>query len=378
MVSGKIRVLQVTNSLNYGGLERVAIDLCRYLDAAEFEPMVACIKRKGAQAKLLEDAGIPVMVLKKGLFGLSSRATFLDLRRLIRRHGIHVVHTHNTGPLFDVIMARLTSWKFPKIIHTDHTRAHWPDKKRYMVFERLASEFVHAMIAVSAEAKEKLVGFEHIPAARIDIIDNGIAVEQFDRRIDCADELKKDLNLDQFQFVIGLCVMHRKQKGIKHLLSALPAILAEYPSLVCVIGGGGPEREALEALASELCLQEHVRFIGPRNDVERILPTVDIYVLPSEWEGLPLSLLEAMAARRCIVATAVGAVPEALEHGNCGVLIPPENPGALAKAVIGLLQSPERRATLAAEAYRCVNQNYSAAAMASNYAVRYKKILGMI
>lgn len=372
----KIRVLHVTNSLNYGGLERVVIDICRYLDPAEFEPMVACIRWAGPQAKLLRDVGVQIIMLKKSWSVLYKNVTLFNLKKVIRSNKIDVVHTHNTGPLLDAIAARLTSICFPKIIHTDHTRASWPDKKKYMIFERIASKLVYSMIAVSEEAKEKLVRFEHIPQNRIGIIDNGIAVENFHQPNERANEVKQELKIDQFKFIIGLCVVLRKQKGIEHLLHALPYIIKEYPEIVCVIGGGGPERESLETLASALNLQEHIRFIGPRDDVEKILQIFDVYVLPSEWEGLPLSILEAMAAQRCIVATAVGSVPKVLKYGECGILIPPKNPGAIIEAVINLLKSPELRADLAVEAYRCVNEKYSARVMAKNYGSLYKKSVG--
>lgn len=378
MVNGKIRVLHITNSLNYGGLERVVIDICRNLDPAEFEPMVACIKWKGPQAALLEEVGIPVVTLKKDDSSFTKYSTFLELRKIILTHKIDVVHTHNTGPLLEAMAARLTSWSFPKIIHTDHTRGNWPDKKKYMIFERIASKFVYSMIAVSEEAREKLVQFEHIPANRIEIVDNGIPVDKFQVSSDVTSDVKAELNIERFEYVIGLCVVLRKQKGIEHLLHALPAILKMYSNLVCVIGGNGPEKDALESLAVELGLMENVRFIGPRDDVERILSIFDLYVLPSEWEGLPLSLLEAMAARRCIVATAVGGVPKALEEGSSGVMVPPGDPAALAEAVVGLLKSPEQRAMFAAEAYRCVKEKYSANVMALAYGKRYKQSLGVL
>jgi glycosyltransferase involved in cell wall biosynthesis len=375
MFNNKIRVLHITNSLNYGGLERVVIDICRHLDPIEFEPMVACLKWKGPQSKLLEDIGIPVFQLKKEGSKLAKYSTFLVLRKIIREYKIDVIHTHNTGPLLEAMLARVMSFSFPQIIHTDHTRARWPDKKRYMWFERIASKYVHSMIAVSIEGKEKLVQFEHIAGNRIEIVDNGIPVDDFQVNTTVAAELKKELNLDTFRYVIGLCVVLRKQKGIVHLLNALPDIIKACPDLVCVIGGGGPEKEELERHAAALHLGNNIRFIGPRDDVGKVLSLFDIYILPSEWEGLPLSLLEAMAAQRCIVATAVGGVPKALENGGCGVLVPPGNPTALSEAVIGLLESSEKRKQLAAEAYRCVSEKYSATVMARNYGLLYKQSL---
>jgi len=378
MLSKKIRVLHLTNSLNYGGLERVVIDICRHLDPAEFEPMVACIKWKGPQAKLLEDAGIPIVTLKKEGSSLAKYTSFFELRKIVRKYKIDVIHTHNTGPLLESMIAHLTSFTFPQIIHTDHARTSWPDKKRYMMFEQIASKYVYSMIAVSDEAKEKLMHFEHIPENRIEIVYNGIPIENFHEQSGKENEIRKELKIDQFKYVIGLCVVLRKLKGIVHLLNALPEIIKACPDLVCVIGGSGPEKEELEQLANELHLQDSVRFIGPRDDVGRVLSIFDLYILPSESEGLPLSLLEAMAAQRCIVATNVGGIPKVLEYGKCGVLVPPGDPIALSEAVIGLLKSSDQRKHLADEAYRCVSEKYSAAVMARNYGLHYKRSLGML
>ena len=338
--------------------------------------MVACLKWKGPQAKLLDDIGTSVIDLRTGRNPFAKYTTFLHLKRVIRDTKIDIVHTHNTGPLLDTIAARLTSCNFPKIIHTDHNRA-LPEIWKYMAFERIASRFVDSIVAVSEEAKQKLVRFEHIPSSRIDIVDNGIPTEKYHEHIEGAKDIKQELGIDLHHHVIGLCAVHRKEKGIVHLLHALPEILAAFPNVVCVIGGGGPEKETLERIASDMHLRKNVRFIGPRDDVEKILPIFDIYILPSEWEGLPLSLLEAMAAQRCIVATAVGAVPKVLENGKCGLLIQPKDPAGLADVVISLLKSSVQRTKLASEAYRCVKEKYSAKVMAANYAYRYKALMNL-
>lgn len=378
MPSHRIKVLHVTNSLNYGGLERVVVDICRYLNKEEFVPMVACLKWQGPQAKMLNDVDVSVVTLGgegKGRFFRYLK--FWYLKKIIRDFGPDIVHTHNTGPLIDTMAARLISLSFPKVIHTDHSRIKWPDKFKYMLFERIASAFVHDVVAVSEETRNNLVSYEKIPASKIQIIDNGISIDKYGSHMNKSSTIKAELGIGVQQPVIGLCVVLRKLKGIPYLLEALPAIVKAVPNVVCVIGGGGPERESLEVMAANLGLNDNIRFIGPRDDVERILPVFDVYTLPSESEGLPLSLLEAMAAQRCIVATSVGGVPTALEEGNCGVLIPPKDSTALADAVIGLLRTPEERNRLAAEAYRCAVDKYSAVGMAKKYGALYQRSVGL-
>ncbi len=371
-----INVLHLTNSLNYGGLERVVIDICRNLDKSQFKSMVACIRWKGPQAKLLEDEGIPVVVLRGESSFMPKHRTFLELKRVIKENSIDVIHTHNTGPLLDAIAARIFSFSFPKIVHTDHNRVNWPDKSKYMFFERSASRLVSSFVAVSEDAKKNLVHFEKIPDNVIEVVDNGISVENFQRFTESVDATKRELDLQQFKYVIGLCAVLRKQKGISYLLRAMPEIVNEVPNVCCVIGGHGAEREALEALVSELEMKENVRFIGPRDDVEKILPIYDVFVLPSETEGLPLSLLEAMAAKRCIVATSVGAVPKVLESGECGFIVPPKDSAAISAAVVRLLKSPEDRDIFSSKAFQCVNEHYSVSTMANAYAEIYKRCVG--
>jgi glycosyltransferase involved in cell wall biosynthesis len=374
-VPSRIRVLQVTNSLNYGGLERLVVDICTNIDRTRFEPSIACLKYKGDLASEAEKAGIPVWALNEHVVHSRKYSNFKRLQSLIRTEGIGVVHTHNTGPLMDTFLARCTQIADIPVVHTDHTRPVWPDRKLYMLLERLASFWVRSFVAVSDEAKAQIVRHERIAERRIQVLDNGINVARFDRPAVPPNEWLRQFDAQDFEFIVGVLVMHRRQKGITHFLKAIPSILEQFPRAGFIIGGGGPLQQEHMAEAKELGISDNTRFVGRRGDVADALWAMDIYVLPSESEGLPIGLLEAMAARRCVVATAVGAVPEVLDHGACGQLIQPRSPREISDAVCALLREPARRQALGERARERVEQEYSIIRTVQSYQALYEAAL---
>ncbi|MDN3517182.1 glycosyltransferase [Aquisalimonas lutea] len=372
-MSRPIRILHVTSSLNYGGLERLIVDICLSMDKSRFQPFVACLKYKGDLAPEVEAAGVPVTALNEEVAQSRKYSSFGRLERLIRSQGIDVVHTHNTGPLVDTLFARLRRFAPIHVVHTDHTRPTWPDKRKYMLLEWLASYWVSAMVAVSDAAKADLVHYEKIAEQRISVIDNGINVNRFDEPSIPTEQWRRETGLAEFDHVVGVLAMHRRQKGITHFLKAIPGILRQFPRAGFVIGGGGPLQQEHEAEAKALGIEGHVRFIGRRNDVVDVLHAMDVYVLPSESEGLPIGLLEAMAASRCILATSVGAVPKVLADGQAGILVPPKEPEAITNAVCELLRDDERRKALGHEARARVEEAFSIQSTVSAYERLYEQ-----
>src|SRR5204862_1696003 len=161
------------------------------------------------------------------------------------------------------------------------------------------------------------------------------------------------------------------QKGFDVLLRAL----VDVPEARLVVVGDGPERAALERLAAELSLAERVRFEGWREDARRYLTTFDVFVLPSRFEGFPLAVVEAMLARLPVVASAVGSVPEAVREGKTGLLVPPEEPAALAVALQRLLAAPSLRLRLGDQGRALALDRFTSAAMARSFERLYEEIL---
>jgi len=366
----RIKILQITGNLGIGGLERVVVNLCKHLNKDLFDVSVVCLNFLGAFADELENEGIKVYLTPKKK--KIDYFLFWGLKDIIGKVKPDIVHTHNTNAFIDGAIASILS-KVPVKIHTDHARV-FPDKKRYMIIERILSYFIDQIIAVSHETKENLIKFEHIDQKMITVIKNGIDGTKYKKKIDIGYKIKK-LKLDQFKHIIGLGVRLTEQKGISYLIKAAPIILQNYPQTAFVIAGKGPLKDQLETEVSNLNLQTNFFFLGPRLDMYEILQVLDIYVLPSEWEGLPLVILEAMAAKKAIIATNIGGNSMAIENGKSGYLIPPKNPSILAEKICELLESPEKIKIFGENAYTKFVNEFSIEFMIQEHEKIYLKIM---
>jgi glycosyltransferase involved in cell wall biosynthesis len=365
----RLRLLQITEDLGVGGLERVVATIARKVDRSRFEPQVLCLRDTGPFAVELEAEGIPVHCLGYGK-DRADYGAFVHVARLLREQRIDVIHSHNTNALLAAGMGALLAGG-RTIVHTDHARAH-PDKLRYYIAEHLISYGVFRMVGVSDETTAALRRHEWIPRRKLATIENGIDEEPYERSYD-PDSLRASLDIPPGVPVIGMIARLSQQKGTTYLLTAMEQIAREAPDVVLVIAGDGAERPALEAQAAAAGLTGNVRFLGTRHDGAALLRLFDLFMLPSVWEGLPLAILEAMAARTAIVASAVGGIPTVLTDGETATLIPPKAPDAIARAVIALLRSPETRDKHRVAARRLFEARYAARVMVRKYEALYER-----
>ncbi len=361
LTESKIRVLFITSNLGIGGLERVIVQLCMHLDKQKFIPAVCCIHFKGDLAAELEKQNIRI-------FELNSKKkdylAFLKILPVIEEFKPQIVHTHNINASIDGIIASVIK-KVPIRIHTDHART-FPDKTRYMLAEKIISSFINRIIAVTEETRENLIRFEKIDKRKIQVISNGISSIALKTETEIKKK-KKEMGLLHFEFLIGTVVRLEVQKGLIHLIRAVPLILQKFPFTGFIIAGRGTQREILEREAEMLGVSRSVNFLGPRLDIGDILNLLDVYVLSSVWEGLPMSLLEAMSCQRPIVATRVGGIPQAIADGESGILVPPASPVHLAQAICKMLENGVLRQRLAVEARRRFEKNFTVATMVQTH-----------
>ncbi len=367
-----LKVLFVTGALSFGGLERIVINLCRHLDPERFKAVVVCLKSRGELAVELEEAGVHVISLEANLKRVFKYINWIRLAQVIRSQRPAVIHTHNTAALLDTALAYAIAPGFAWV-HTDHNRA-FPDRMRYMVAERLASLLIYRMVAVSQENRDNLIHYEKINRHKLTVISNGIDKAQFNLSID-VDRLKMQLDLAKFDFLIGTVSVLREEKGLRFLIAASTAVLQKYPQTGFIIVGGGPLREQLENRCKELDVHPNFRFLGSRKDIPDLLKLFDIYVLPSLWEGLPVSLLEAMASRKCILASEVGGIPLAVRNGKDGVLIPPQNESLLADNLLTLRENASLRSQYAQSAYQRFEENFTVGGMVNKYQQIYMEAI---
>jgi glycosyltransferase involved in cell wall biosynthesis len=370
MPDAKIKLMQITHDLAIGGLQQVVVNICRSINREKFDVSVLCLRALGEFVPEVEKLGVRVFYLPQKEKG-TDYFSFLKVARILRQEQIDVIHTHNTQPFVDGTLGALLSG-VKTIVHTDHARD-FPDKIRYMVAEHLMSYFAYRVIGVSEHTTANLVHYEKISPRKIMTIENGLDGSRFQIEIDRPAK-RKELGIKGSGPIIGLGVRLTEQKGITYLLQAMPEIIKAVPDVTLVIAGDGTLKNKLRHEAETLGIKEHILFLGSRLDVPQLLKLFDIYVLPSLWEGLPMVLLEAMAARCPIVATDVGGVSNMITDGKNGILVEPENPRRLANEIVTLLTNSELRQRLVENGARKFNADFTADRMTKKYEKLYQRM----
>lgn len=357
----------ITHDLAIGGLQRVVVSICKTIDRNRFNVSVLCLNELGEFAPDIEEMGINVHLLQKKKSKVDY-LSFLKVAKILINNEIEIIHTHNTQPLIDGTLGAMLS-KVKTIVHTDHARD-FPDKRRYMFLEWLLSHYIYKVVGVSDHTVENLIKYEKISKEKTVSIMNGIDESLYEIDVK-KEEMKKELGIKKCGPVIGLGVRLTKQKGIIYLLQAMKIILQKIPNISLIIAGSGPLENDLKKATLDMCIQESVYFIGPRLDMNRVLKYLDLYVLPSLWEGLPMVLLEAMAAGCPIVATNVGGNSMAIKHGHNGSLIEAKNVELLASEVIKMLQNEDLRHKYVRNSHEIFRECFSARIMTEKYEKLY-------
>ncbi len=361
-----IPILYLITELSVGGAQTVLYELLKNIDRNRFDPAVACLfNGNGKTAESIRQLNIPVFDA-----GMRHKADFEALRRLyliIRNSHPVILHSH----LFHAnqtarMLGRLAG--SPVIVNCEHTSA-MESEWRYRV-NRLTIGLADRVVAVSASVQEFCTVHIHLPASKLVLIRNGIAIP--DKTLPTQRESRQMFNLPEEVDLIGTIGRLDPIKGYSYLLEALKQI---DPDACLVIVGDGPEREHLQAHACRLGIKERVFWMGSVQDIWSILPAFDLFVLPSLREGLPVTLLEAMAAGLPVVATQVGGVPEVILDGITGILLPAGNPQALAEAIQRLLTKPGLCMEMGRSGRERVRDDFSVEQMVQKTQALYEDLL---
>lgn len=349
----RTRVLQFLTFFYIGGTERQVMNLTTGLDPERFDLHMGCLGKVGEFLAEAVSRNIPVSEYKiQTLHGPGSWYARFNFARYLHRHSIEVAHSYGFySNLFAIPAARLA--RVPLVVASirDCGETLTPMQKHAQkIFCGMAD-----CILANAEGVRRWLVHEGYPARKIHVIRNGIVSQAMSAS---ASGRPKDGSLHrEFGFAPGaplVAVLSRlnAMKGLEHFLEAASRVARTHPGVRFLIIGGASRKgddtylRQLEQYAASLGLERRVVFTGFRTDVNRILAEIDISVLPSLSEGLSNSLLESMAAGVPVIATRVGGTPEAVEDGQSGVLVPAGDPRALAEAMNGLLDNPERARSL--------------------------------
>ncbi|MFH1690675.1 MAG: glycosyltransferase [Candidatus Eisenbacteria bacterium] len=338
------KVLHVVESMKAGGAERVVVEYAKWHDRSRYEPEVCCVLSSGPFADSVASSGVPVHVLgRKSRFDLGA---IFRLARIVRRGRFDVVHNHNFAALAAGLPASVLG-RARAVIRTEHNVLRTRGPARHYV-SRAAALREDAQIAVSDAVRRAHTDCGRIRPGRFVTVLNGVDEERLAPSADRA-SVRRQLGLPDDAVVCLNVGSLTEQKNRRTLLDAA-ARLTDIDELRLLVVGSGPEEEELRGRVNELGLSGRVLLLGQRLDVPDLLAASDIFVLSSDWEGLPITILEAMAAGVPCVATAVGGVPEALTDGVNGLTVEPGDPEALAYGLRRLAGDADLRARLAGAA----------------------------
>jgi glycosyltransferase involved in cell wall biosynthesis len=368
-------VLQLRSSLGFFGAENVVLEIAKGLRQTDYRPYIGVFSNGAtAQEQLAERAR--QHEIESVVFQCRPRwdkKAVANIQNFILSNGIEIVQSHGYKADFFALAASrqlrvkkiATCHPWTETSYSSLARFYtWIDKTLLSRFDRI--------VAVSEPLKMEVLQ-RRISPERISVIENGIDLRRFQVNTPRA-ELCREFGLPAEQAIIGTIGRLVPEKGQHLLIEAAERLKDEFADAHFVIVGDGDLRGDLEQQVAAANLTGRFRFLGTSNRVPEILSVMDVFTLPSISEGLPMVILEAMAAKKPIIATKVGAIPEVLMHGEAGIVIPPESE-ALANAISGLLRNPGEAQKMTASAYQRVLDGYSSEKMVREYVKIYDSLL---
>jgi glycosyltransferase involved in cell wall biosynthesis len=370
----RVRVMHLIPRYRNDGTCRMVNALVKYADHSRFEIFVGILSRDEGSLQSLVDMGAkPVQFDMKRFTDVS---VIPALIRTLRDNRIQILHTHRTRP--DLLGRIAGRWAgVPVNVSTMHWVGEWSWRGKALarpvrLLYRLTLPLTQKIVNISA-GEMALMQAEGISADKMTVIYNGVDGEVFlpakPRRDElCAPDKESPL-------VVGCVAFLSKRKGVHHLIDAFRQVVDRCPHARLQIAGDGEERAALQAQIMALELQRHVELLGTRQDVPQLMNAFDIVVLPSLWEPFGLAIVEAMACAKPVVATRVGGIPEIVEHGRTGLLVPPATAAPLAEALLSLIENAALRTRLGEAGRQRFVERFDSRTMAANYEALYDSLL---
>ena len=366
-----LRILQLISSGGFYGAENVVLQLTSALQRLNCQVVIGAFQNKHRPntdvVKAAKRCGF-----ETELFDCSGRfdlGTIRVIRETLQRRQIQILHAHGyKANFYGQLAVRGGS---VKQVYTAHG---WPGKnlslRLYALVDRVLLRRADHVCVVSPSMEEQVKKFG-VPSHKLSLTENGVDTRQFSS----GTPVLRDLAGLDGKLIVGFVGRLAPEKGLRILIQAAEGILRAQPDVKLVLVGEGPEREELQTLVSQSGLEKSVIFLGQRSDLPDVYASFDIFVLPSLIEAMPMTVLEAMAAGKPIIASRVGGVPKMISDQESGILVEPGDVSDLKAALTQLLQRPETARQFGKRASEVVQARFSSDSMARRYLSVYQKVL---
>lgn len=374
----KINLLYVITKLELGGAQKQLLSIISHLDKERFNLFLFTAK----EGLLLEDASslngltlIKSSSLERRINPLKDFLALIEIYRFIKKNKIDIVHTHSSkAGIVGRLAAGLAKVKF--IIHTVHGWSfndYQPNFMRYIFIglERLIAQFTHKLIVVSRYDKQRGLSNRIGREAQYVIIRYGIDYAEFFRQ---GKKPQNELGINNTALVVGMVSCLKPQKSPQDFIRLAFLIHQNLPEVKFLLVGDGILRKSAQELIERFELQKRVILTGWRRDVYRILPAIDVFVLTSLWEGVPIAVLEAAACSLPTVATHTGGIAEVVIDGKTGFLIPPRNPKLMSERLTLLLKDENLRKQMGENARNNLGLDFALGNMVKNTRDLYQSL----
>lgn len=365
----RLTILQLVSDLRSAGAQQVVYNLAKGLQERDHRIIVGTFEQ-GDLTMAFRQKGISVVSFNGSANG--RLRTIRALVSLLRRERVDLVHSHLW--LANLYARFATQWCEIPLVITEHGR--YVFQKRYRrSINRWMLKGAKKAIAVCEHLRHEFIDTNQVPSEKMLTIYNGIDLSKFSRPATRTRTSNNKSNGATDGPHIGIIGNLRPVKGHQFFLKAARQVLNHHPEARFLIIGEGPEKLTLMEQSSSLGIDDSVKFLGRRSDIPYLLSTLDVFVLSSLYEGLPISLLEAMAMSKPVIATSIGGIPEVINSGINGLLVPPKDHEALAENICELIQNETRARDLGISALETVRARFSLKTMLDHYEALYNKVL---
>jgi len=322
----KIKICFLINCFSLGGAQTFLYNLVKNLDKNYFAVTVIAIKKDGPLYERFQK--LPITVHSLNVNSKMDLLAIFRLYKLLKKISPDILHTHL---FYAHLMGRLVSVFFEfKTINTIHNTLHYGKAKRFLI--KITDFLTDLNIVICHKIKNIMIDKKISREDKIIVISNGVDLKQFQAKLlkEKKEKLILKLNIEKYDKILLTVGRLEKPKGYLNLLKSIYFLKKNYNNFILLIAGEGEDREIIQNKIEAYNIEENVKLLGQRNDIDQLLKISDVFVMSSLWEGLPIAILEAMASGSVIISTAVGGISEVIKNKENGVLIQPNSPKIMA------------------------------------------------